>query len=334
MTLELGRVQVYRFFLVYRYVFISHVFGFSSEPVVSVSSRQNSFVSWLRVALLSLFWGSAFTAIKLGLGDMSWLTLTLLRLVVACCGFGLYFAIARRSFRSIALRDLPGMAVLGFTGFTGYHVFLNFGERFTTAGTASLVIAITPALIALLAAGFLKERLTSARIGGIVLAFLGLGVMLLLMERGGGEWSVSLSVGGALIAPSAALSAMYSVIGKPYLQRYPPLVVVFYALLFGTLFTLPLVFANLSQLASETLALPPAGWFAVLFLGVFPTFVGYGLWYQILETMEVSAAGAYLYLTTLVAVVSGILLLQESLTAPLLVGGLMVMFGVYAAQRR
>jgi len=86
------------------------------------------------------------------------------------------------------------MAVLGLTGFTGYHVFLNFGEQFTTAGTASLVIATVPALLALLAAVFLKERLTLTRVGRILLAFLGLAVMLLLTEHGGSEWSVSLSV--------------------------------------------------------------------------------------------------------------------------------------------
>lgn len=226
------------------------------------------------------------------------------------------------------------MAALGFTGFTGYHVFLNFGEQFTTAGTASLVIAITPALTALLAAAFLKERLASTRVGGIVLAFLGLAVMLLLINHGGGEWSVSLSAGGAFIVPSAVLAATYNVIGKPYLQRYPPLAVVFYALLFGTLFALPLVLADVSQLATETAALSPVGWFTILFLGVLPTFAGYSLWYQILRAKEASAAGAYLYLTTLVAIVSGVLVLQESLTSPLLVGGLMVMFGVYIAQRQ
>ena len=300
---------------------------------MSISSHQSNLVSWLRVVLLSLVWGLAFTAIKLGLSDMSWLTLTLLRFLVACCSFGLYFAFARRSFPSIAFRDLPGVAALGFTGFTGYHVFLNFGERFTTAGTASLVIAITPALIVLLAARFLRERLTSTRISGIALAFLGLAVMLLLREHGRGEWSVSLSIGGALLAPSALLSAMYSVIGKPYLRRYPPLVVVFYALLFGTLFTFPLVLADVSQIVSETLTLSPVGWFTVFFLGVFSTFAGYGLWYQILKATEASAAGAYLYLATLVAIVSGVVLLQESLTSPLLVGGLMVMLGVYLAQR-
>lgn len=309
-------------------------FCVSSGLVVSVPSHQSNLVSWLQVVLLSLVWGLAFAAIKLGLGNMSWLTLTLLRFLVACCSFGLYFAFARRSFPSIALRDLPGVAALGFIGFTGYHVFLNFGERFTTAGTASLVIAITPALIALLAAGFLRERLTSTRISGIALAFLGLAVMLLLTEHGRGEWSVSLSIGGALVAPSALLSAMYSVIGKPYLRRYTPLVVVFYALLFGTLFTFPLVLADLSQIVSETLTLSPLGWFTVFFLGIFSTFVGYGLWYQILKAKEASAAGAYLYLATLVAIISGVVLLQESLTSPLLLGGVMVMLGVYMAQRR
>lgn len=301
---------------------------------MSISSLQSGFVSWLRVVVLSVLWGLAFTAIKLGLSDMSWSTLTLLRFAVACCSFGLYLAIAPHSFRSISLKDLPGMAALGFTGFTGYHVFLNFGEQFTTAGTASLVIAITPVLIALLAAGYLKERLTSARVGGIVLAFLGLTVILLLTGHGGGEWSASLSVGVGFIVPSAAFAAIYCVMGKSYLRRYPPLVVVFYALLFGTLFMLPLVLADVSQLASETASLSPVGWSMVLFLGVFPTFVGYCLWYQILNSMEASAAGAYLYLTTLVAIVSGVLLLQESLAAPLLVGGLMVMFGVYLAQRQ
>src|SRR5207249_3777699 len=99
---------------------------------------------------LVLVWGLAFVAIKQALGYMSWITLTFLRFVVADLLFVGSLA-ARRQLRPAPSRaDLPRLTLLASVGFTGYHLFLNLGETdpTVTAGTAALIIASTPAFIA------------------------------------------------------------------------------------------------------------------------------------------------------------------------------------------
>ena len=59
----------------------------------------------------------------------------------------------------------------------------------------------------------------------------------------------------------------------------------------------------------------------VLYLGIFPTFIAYGLWFRALARMPAAAAGAWLYASTLVAIVAGILVLGETLTPAGLLGG-------------
>src|SRR3989454_8530722 len=48
------------------------------------------------------------------------------------------------------------------------------------------------------------------------------------------------------------------------------------------------------------------GWIPVLYLGVFPTFIGYGIWFRALERIPAASAGAYIYASTLVAVIGGV----------------------------
>jgi drug/metabolite transporter (DMT)-like permease len=309
---------------------------FFARPIVGADAEGADGLG-LHATLLvvALLWGLAFVAIKMGLADMSWITLTILRLGLACVFFGLYLAVSKDRHRPLERRDVPMLALLGFLGFTGYHTFLNFGEEdpFTTAGTASLVIASAPAFMAVLAIALLKERVTGVRAGGLALAFGGLAFML-LQGPAGSAFEVRLAYGAAFVVPSAVMAALYAVLGKPYAQKYRPFDFVAYTLFFGTLLTLPLVGWNAEATAREVLAMPLAAWLAVLFLAFFPTFVAYGLWFRALRRMDASAIGAYVYLSTLIAVVSGVLLLGEAITLPIVIGGILVILGVYLAERR
>lgn len=281
-----------------------------------------------------IFWGVAFTAIKLALGHMSWVTLTFLRFGLASLLFAVSLILSPPAVR-IQRHDLPIIALIGFCGFTGYHLFLNFGEAdpSTTAGTSALVIASAPAFMAILAVWRLGEKVTRVRAGGIALAFTGLAVMLLLSEEGS-AFHFSLSTGASLILPAALFAAFYAILSKPYLQRYSPFQLTAFAVFFGTLFTVPVAIVNAPRTWSDLVSMGVQGILPVLFLALFPTFIAYSIWFRGLKRMDASALGAYVYLSTLVAVIAGILLLGESVTPPAIVGGVMVIGGVYLAQRR
>ena len=284
--------------------------------------------------VLVLFWGLAFVAIKAADEHMSWVTLTFLRFAFADVLFLGYLAV-RKAERVLPRRqDWLPLLGLGFLGFTGYDLFLNLGESFpdVTAGTAALIIASDPAFIALLAVPLLREKIHSLRAAGIALAFVGLAVMILFAAPGS-QLRFSLSVGALEVVPSVIFTAVYLVLGRNYLTRYRPFVFVAYTILLGTLLTLPVVAALWPTFVHDLATLTWSGLLPVLFLSVCPTFIGYSLWFRAVERMPAAAAGAWLYVSTLIAVTGGVLLLGEPVTEPMVIGGALVIGGVVVAQQ-
>ncbi len=284
--------------------------------------------------VLVLFWGLAFVAIKAADEQMSWITLTFLRFLFADVLFIGYLAVRKTERVLPPRKDWLPLLALGFLGFTGYHLFLNLGESNAdvTAGTAALIIASDPAFIALLAVPVLREKIRPVRGVGIALAFSGLAVMILFANPGS-QLRFSLSLGALEIVPSVVFTAIYLVLGKNFLARYRPFVFVAYTILLGTVLTLPIVVAAGPTFAGDLARLSWSGLLPVLFLSVCPTFIGYSLWFRAVERMPAAAAGAWLYVSTLIAVVGGIVLLGETLTVSAIVGGFMVIGGVVVAQQ-
>lgn len=283
--------------------------------------------------LLVVFWGLAFVAIKQALFHVSWITLTFLRFTVADGLFIVYLLRSGQIRHPPARGDLPKMVLLAFLGFTGYHLFLNLGETdpSVTAGTAALIISSAPAFIALFAIPLLRERLQRLQILGIAIAFVGLGVMILL-ARPESAYQFRASAGALSVVPPAIFSALYAVLGKSYLRRYPPFTFVAWTLLIGTFLTLPLVLVTWGGFVRDATSMGPDGWIPVLYLGIFPTFVAYGIWFRALARLPAASAGAYIYASTLVAVLGGIAILGETLALATVIGGGMVIAGVVLAQ--
>ena len=284
--------------------------------------------------LLILFWGLAFVAIKQALVFMSWITLTFLRFAVADALFVGYLVATRQVRHPPAREDLPMLVLLAFFGFTGYHLFLNLGETDpnVSAGTAALIIASAPAFIAIFAIPLLKERIGRWQSAGIALAFAGLAVMIFFV-RPESQFTFRASEGALTVVPPAIFSALYAVLGKSYLRRYPPFTFVAWTLLIGTVLLLPLLIVTRRSVFTDIQSMGLAGWIPVLYLGIFPTFVGYGIWFRALERIPAASAGAYIYASTLVAVIGGIVILGESLTVSAIAGGAMVIAGVVLAQQ-
>src|SRR5205814_9174420 len=96
---------------------------------------------------------------------------------------------------------------------------------------------------------------------------------------------------------------------------------------------LPLIALTFPEFVRDLTTMGISGWLPVLFLALLPTFLGYTIWFRALARLPAASAAAYIYASTLVAVIGGVLVLQESLTTASLVGGAMVIVGGVAAQR-
>src|SRR3989442_3638004 len=227
------------------------------------------------------------------------------------------------------------LVILAFFGFTGYHLFLNLGETDpnVSAGTAALIIASAPAFIAIFAVPLLKERIGRWQSAGIALAFAGLAVMIFFV-RPESQFTFRASEGALTVVPPAIFSALYAVLGKGYLRRYPPFTFVAWTLLIGTVLLIPLLLATGPSVVADLQTMGLAGWAPVLYLGIFPTFVGYGIWFRALERIPAASAGAYIYASTLVAVIGGVLVLWGAPTPGGRPGGAGVLARPVVAPRR
>src|SRR5690606_13216193 len=108
---------------------------------------------------------SAFSGIRYMLEFLSPMSFTVLRMLIAAAtmlvvGVACGVKMPRRE-------DLPAIVSAAVLGFAGYHLLLNLGSTYVSAGQASFIIATTPVWTALLAARFLRETLTMRVVGGL-----------------------------------------------------------------------------------------------------------------------------------------------------------------------
>jgi drug/metabolite transporter (DMT)-like permease len=278
-------------------------------------------------ALAIVTWASAFVAIRYTVAFLGPGTLAFTRLAGAGVVLGGWAAVRRgRGFPRLRKVDLPRVVVLGATGFCGYHLALNCGERTVSAGAASLLVSTVPLWTAAAAAFLLGERLTLRAWAGMVLSLAGA----VLVSLGEGGVRGLFSGDAALVLLAAAVQGTYFVLQKPVLTRYPPLALTAYTLGAGVLLLLPWAGPAVRELVTA----PRTVWLAVAYLAVVPTVVGYAAWSFVLRRTAASRAGPWLFLVPPASVGMGWALLGEQPKAATVAGGITLIVGVLLAAHR
>jgi drug/metabolite transporter (DMT)-like permease len=222
-------------------------------------------------------------------------------------------------------------ALLGFLGIT-FHQWLQSNALQTSeAGTTAWIVSTTPIFMAVLGWFLLKERLGWTKNTGILLAFLG---VLVVVSRGN-LGSISIGKFGApgdvLVLISAVNWSVFSALSRRGLKTYAASLMMFYIMLLGWLFTTLLFFttSGIGEIPSMTFR----GWLAVGFLGIFCSGLAYIAWYDALQALSTAQTGVFLYIEPLIAVVVAFFILGEAITPASLVGGAVILFGVWLVNR-
>jgi drug/metabolite transporter (DMT)-like permease len=272
--------------------------------------------------LTIVLWGSAFPAIRAALAGYSAAQLSVARLLVAAVALGLVAAL--RGVRLPARRDVPAIAGVGFAGMTAYQLLLNSGERTVPAGTASLLVNVSPVLSAIAAAVLLGERMTPRAKLGIGIAFSG--AALIAVTGDGGR---RLSSGALLVLGAAVAQATFFVAQKPLLGRYGSLELTAWAMALGALMTLPLA----GGLPHAVTGAPARATLAILFLGLGASAIGFVAWAWASARLDVSTAAVTLYAVPVVATGVGWAWLGEAPRPVTVAGGAIALAGVFLATR-
>ena len=291
-------------------------------PVTPTATRP----SWLPVAAVGvtlMLWASAFVAIRHLGHDFSAGALSLGRLVVGAIALGTV-AISRGLPRPRG-RDWLGLAVIGVLWFGVYNIALNQGERHVDAGTAAMLIQISPVLIALLATLFLGERFTGWLGLGLLLAFSG--VVLIGLSQPGGHNDL---IGVLLCLLSALVYSISLVVQKPLVSHLSAIHITWLACTIGALVCLP--FAG--QLADNVSHASASDIWWVVYLGLFPTAIAFTTYAFALRHMTASSLGITTYLVPPLTIFMSWLFLGEAPPTMAYAGGALALVGVAVARRK
>ena len=282
---------------------------------------------WLPLAAVGVtlvFWASAFVAIRHLGHDFSPGALSLGRLLVGAVCLGVA-ALARGLPRPTG-RQWVSIVTIGVLWFGVYNVALNAGERRVDAGTAAMLIQISPVLIAVLASVFLHERFTAYLAGGLALAFAGVGLISLSTTEGSNHDVL----GVALCLLSALVYSISLILQKPLVAKLPAIHVTWLACTVGAIVCLP--FAG--QLVDQARDAPVSSSLWLVYLGVFPTAIAFTTYAFALRHMSASNLGVTTYLVPPITIVMGVIFLDEAPPTIAYVGGALALVGVAIARRK
>jgi drug/metabolite transporter (DMT)-like permease len=281
------------------------------------------------VSLISatLFWGLNFAATKYAAEVIPPLVFMALRFA----GGGLLLFVVLRLLEPasrLGRRDLVPMAALGCFGVATAQTGFTYGVSLSTAASTGLIFATAPVWGMILGAVLGLERPTRKGLLGLALCVAGVGVVVF---EGLGAKGESL-IGDLAVLGAAVCVGAYSVLSMPLLERHPPLAVAAYPIILSVPI---LVLLSLPQgLSLEWRSVGVGPWAAIGYAALFATAFSFSAWQTGIRRIGANRVLVYQYLVTVTGIASGIVFFEEVLGIEKIVGGTVILLGVYLARRQ
>ena len=298
----------------------------TTSSVRSVSPRLSTSLQFLGMGVI---WGSSFLFIKVALGGVSFYQVAWARLILGGLTLGIIVLILRQRLpreRAVWLHFL----VIAVTNCIIPHLAFAWAEQYVSSGLASIYNAVTPIMTALFATlAFRVEKLKFGQVVGIALGIFG--VILII-----GPWRYSAfteNLAGQLACILAALcyGFSYSYVRK-FLSHRPIPGATFAFLNIGVAGFIMVLLTPLIAWTPVTLSLPVIA--SLLALGVLGTGLAYIWNINVLRAWGPTAASTVTYVTPVVGVALGVLVLREVLSWNEPLGALLVLIGILFTQQR
>lgn len=288
----------------------------------------------LKLVMVALFWGGTFIAGRVLAQALPLVVAAFGRFLVAAilliwAAFHIEGALPRPT-RS----QLLATAAMGLTGIFLYNVCFFGALARLPAGRTALFVSLTPAITALLASMFFRERLGLKRWIGIGVALLGALIVITRGDLAGAVEDIGQSIGlGEMLMLLAVLNwAAYTLISRRVTESMSPIAATTYATLWGLAF---LSLGAMGELGSvRWLALGWEAWSSILYLGAIGTVVAFIWYHQGIRAVGPSRTAVFTNLVPAFGVLLSAGLLGEAVLASMLVGGVVSVVGVSLTNRK
>lgn len=297
-------------------------------------ARVNRFPKWLPAYLaLAGIWGCSFLFIEVGLESFTPTGVAFTRIAFGAVTLLIVSAMTRTalpprwSWKYIFIASLLWVSVP--------WMLFGFGQQYVTSALAGIINGATPlmTLVAILIA-FPEEKPTMRRIGGLALGFIGILIVV-------GVWQGFVDDSGIGVLALVAAIACYGT-AFPFVRRYlsgtgdrpavPPISLATGLMLCGLIVTGPVVLFTGVLDPPQGSSVSGASILALAALGIFGSGIAYVLSFYVVQNSDATTSSTVTYLTPLVAVIVGAIVLGEHITWNEPVGGVLVVLGAAIAQ--
>ena len=290
-------------------------------------SHRDAYVLLLLVALL---WAGNFPASKIGLTELGPIWLTTARAVLVTPVLVLLSRVLDGPLPPFRRRDYVTFAVLSLTGLVGNTTVWFWGMKYTTALNAGILGAAAPAVVAVLGAWWLGDRLSRLNMAGIALT---VAAVLLTISHGSIERlrTLSFNRGDLLILTSQVGWVTYTLYSRATTTQLAPVTIMAGAHVVSSALLLPL--ALFAEGWAPLAHAGRAGWGVVLY-GAFPVTLGHLWFYQGIRTVGAGRAAVFTNLMPFLVIALSWAILGEPIRWYHVVGATVVIAGVVLTTRR
>lgn len=229
-------------------------------------------------------------------------------------------------------KDLVILLLGGLLGFLGTQIAFAQSLKYTTPVVFSLLMALTPVSVLLLASVFLQESVPKRKVLGILLSMAG-AALIIVLGKNGGEQASNHFLGILYAIACILLYSGYLILTRKISIRYHPLTIAKWMFLFSALAILPFSF---SELPGQRIYSADTTSFALALLAfslLFSSTLAFFLMPVALKRLEAGTVSIFMNLQPIVASGVAISVGQDVLTIDKVAAALLVLSGVYMVTR-
>jgi len=288
----------------------------------SLTTRPGVWLTDVSLVLMALIWSVNFSVVKFGTTLVDPLAYNGMRVSLAAVLLLVIASVARTAFPP--WQTIAALLALGVLGNGVYQFFFVEGIAHTRASDAALVIAASPAFIAIIGRIRGVERIRPRAAAGIGLSMTGIAVVVLGTAQSTTGHATLL--GDFLVLCGSLAWAIYTVLLKPYTHRVTGLQLSAFTMSGGAVALLSVAWPAVVHASWSTL--PALGWLAILYSGIFALVVAYYFWYRGVRIIGPTRTAMYSNLQPIIAVIVAWIMLGETPTVWQAAGATCVMSGL------
>jgi len=232
--------------------------------------------------------------------------------------------IERKDYFRIIFGALLGMCINMLMFFKGLQL--------STPINSGVIVTLTPIIILILSAFFLKEKLTSMKFLGIILGFSGALLLILYGNTSQVVNAPNVTLGNSMMLINSICFGSYLVIVKPLTKKYSTVTLMKWMFLLGIFMTFPITYSEFSEVSWNTL--PFEALWRMAFVIVGTTFLTYMFNVYALKTLPATTIGAFTYLQPLITILYAVITGNDILDGVKISACLLVFLGVYLVSKK